>query len=130
MKPLRIFIGIVSIAAATALFAGDAPVSLSGAQVDALKFMVGRIKGCPFFSLNYGANHPYDDGCVDALVDAADVIFKNFMEKPAKFSRNIKRITNCPQYSLNYGANHPYEDGCVKRLVESITDDLEDLKSK
>jgi hypothetical protein len=101
---------------------------LTSNQLDSLKITVSKIKRCPTYSINSERNNPYEETCVNRLVEVNVEVFKSFVPVNKDVIRDLNQIKKCPTYSLNSERNNPYEETCVNRLVENVVNDLEDMK--
>ena len=137
MKPLFSFLTLSLFLAAPLAAHAD---GVNATQLDALTFLAKNIQSCPVYSINKdilgnAQNHPYDEGCVDRLVDSAAVLYAAFLPDHANLVREVKSIENCPVYSLNpdilnNAQNHPFEETCVNNIVTNLVADLADLAPK
>jgi high-affinity K+ transport system ATPase subunit B len=104
--------------------------SLASAEVandpnEILLEIAGKIKHCNVYSLNSGKSNPYEEVCVQRLVEATELAAILVNTKEAKsFATIIKNIKNCHVYILNGGTNMPYEEGCVNNLLNSAQEVL------
>ncbi len=101
--------------------------SLSREQKAALTYAIKNITYCDHYSVNDGANKPYDRTCVMRQVESLQKIFKAFLVNDTRIIRDISKIKGCSYYSLNDGANKPYDKPCVDNHVQTVLDDLNDL---
>lgn len=62
-------LGANAASANTNNYCPNTPQSLNNDQLGALIYTAGLIKSCSTYSLNYGQNKPYEEVCVNRLVE-------------------------------------------------------------
>jgi hypothetical protein len=131
MKHLT-FAVVLSLAMMSVTHASD--TGLTAKQFDSIILLVLKIKGCPHYSFNLGANRPYEESCVNPLVESASAIFTAFIPDSSRLVREVESIKQCAYYFLHhkalYGTGNAYEEACVDRLVDNVVADLRDMKAK